>query len=184
MDGRNIWLQAGHAESAKLGRLLLNVDRLAGIVGKSRSSFYHQFGDTEEYKEALLEYALERTSEMSTKFDKVHEMIPDFVHLMLDHKDIVFFNKIIFLQRKTDPLFEEVTLKVSEYVDPKVQELWMKLLRLQDVKQDHLERLYDTIRTTGYIRLEYNNFTYDSICAVIQTISDSIEALKSTSRPG
>lgn len=182
MDGRDIWLKAGHAESAKLGKMLFNVDRLASIVGKSRSSFYHQFGDTEEYKEALLDYALRKTIKFSEKFDNVHKMIPDFVNLMLDHKDMVFFNKFIFLQRQSDRLYQETTLKISEYIDPKVQELWMELLNLQDVQPDHLTRLYDTIRTTGYMRLEYNNFSFDSITAVIKNISDTIAVLISKSR--
>ncbi|MEM7514864.1 MAG: TetR/AcrR family transcriptional regulator, partial [Bacteroidota bacterium] len=50
------WLKAGYDIFSQEGPGGLKVERLARIVGKSKSSFYHHFADLEIYTSFLLEY--------------------------------------------------------------------------------------------------------------------------------
>ncbi|MCP4122975.1 MAG: TetR/AcrR family transcriptional regulator, partial [Bacteroidetes bacterium] len=75
---RNIWIKAGYKEFARFGPDSLAVDRLAALVGKSRSSFYHLFGDRERYLEMLGDYHMAESRQVVMELDNATSFYPDF----------------------------------------------------------------------------------------------------------
>ena len=54
-----IWIQEGYFVFGRKGPNGINIELLAKKLKKSKSSFYHYFGDLETFQEALLDYHLE-----------------------------------------------------------------------------------------------------------------------------
>lgn len=54
------WIEKGYSEFAKEGPRGLVIGRLARLVGKNKSSFYHYFADVRSFQEDLLSFHLEQ----------------------------------------------------------------------------------------------------------------------------
>ena len=46
-DTQSLWIKTGYEAFAILGENALKIEQLARETGKSKSSFYHHFADTE-----------------------------------------------------------------------------------------------------------------------------------------
>lgn len=55
MSSRQQWLDAGLATLAAHGAPAVTIERLCGLLGLSKGSFYHHFGGMSAYRTALLE---------------------------------------------------------------------------------------------------------------------------------
>ena len=55
-DSKSVWLEEGSKVLATKGPGALSIDCLCLITGKTKGSFYHHFGNREQYVEALLNY--------------------------------------------------------------------------------------------------------------------------------
>jgi AcrR family transcriptional regulator len=176
-DGREIWLSTAHAQFARHGESTLKIDSLAQLVGKSRSSFYHLFGDMEEFFDALIVYDLQITKQFQKETKDLDAFFPDFANIMVKYKDMLFFNKQLFLGSKTNEKFNDAWEEVTKYTDNKTEELWMKLFNLQDLSPHEKEQFYLTIRTAAFIRLQYDSYTYDKIYEVVNDVNNSFKFL-------
>jgi AcrR family transcriptional regulator len=172
-NGKEIWLKAGHAGFTRFGHDAIKTDRLARDVGKSRSSFYHLFGDREDFWNDLVEYALGITRQFSEETKDMQNFFPEYAESCIKYKDMIFFNRYLFLHRETDALCRSAWKRISDFVDDKTEELWMKMIDLDDLPKPQRERFYETIRSAAYMRLEYDDFTYDRIYNNIMEVNRS-----------
>jgi len=161
VDGKYIWLKTAHTQFAKYGESALRVDALSKVVGKSRSSFYHLFGDMENFKEALYDYALEVTRSFVEESKDIDVYFPDYGEVVIKYKDMLFFNRHLFLGRTTNARYAQLWKIISEITDNKTEELWMKMIDLENLPPRQREKFYKTIRTAAFMRLEYDEYTYE-----------------------
>jgi len=175
-----IWIKAGHHEFAKNGPEAIKIDSLAKSVGKSRSSFYHCFGDLEEFEEALIEYQISLCQKLAEDQKDIEEFFPVYMELMTENKDLVFFNKQLFIRQQDNPHYASTLKKTLGVVEDKISELWLKMVDLDSLPPHKAEQFYLLIRSAALARLSYESFTYDHLYKLIHDINSSFGFLQST----
>lgn len=115
------WIQTGYFVFGRKGPNGINIEQLAQQIQKSKSSFYHYFGDLETFQEELLDYHLVRAGHIAARGKECKNMDPDVINLLVATKDDLLFNKQLRLNRQNSVLkkyfdlsFEKIT---SSYLD-------------------------------------------------------------------
>lgn len=171
------WIKAGHYEFARYGPEAIRIDRLSRAIDKSRSSFYHNFGDFEEFEEALFEYQIAECREFHRKQQQIEVFIPDFIELIVANKDITFFNKQLFIRQHEEEKYRETLKKSLGILEEKTAELWFRTLPMEGIPHARANRFYELIRAAGFARMDYDSFTYEHIVEIIQDINNSFRFL-------
>lgn len=177
IDPRDTWLKAGHYLFARYGPEALKIDRLARETGKSRSVFYHHFGDLTDYTDELFKYHINSARSMKKESDNIDQLIPDYIEWIVCHKDHMMFSKQLFIHRQENPQFEDVWKKVSEISEDKTAELWMKMLGLDNAPKYKTDEFYELIRSAAFSRLDYDNITYEFLLSNIEQVNRSFQFL-------
>jgi hypothetical protein len=64
---RDCWIEKGYKIFAYEGPMGLKIERLAKIVGKNKSCFYHLFADLQVFTSVLLDYHLQQAKIVALK---------------------------------------------------------------------------------------------------------------------
>ncbi|MCP4122971.1 MAG: TetR/AcrR family transcriptional regulator [Bacteroidetes bacterium] len=175
--GRDIWIQTGYTQFAIHGPESVNVEQLAGLVGKSRSSFYHNFGDAEGYEEALFEYHAGLTLKFAEAIEPIESMFPQYANIVEQFRDWVFFHRQVFLLRNNKKKYDDVFKATLAITSPKTSELWCKQARLCDVPTAKMQQFLYTVREAFLTRIEYTSFTAENFTKVIHELNDAFSFL-------
>lgn len=124
------WIETGYAFVAKNGFANLSVNFIAREVGKSKSSFYHYFGNLEQFITSLLEHHLYRTKLFTTELNKYENGSPEMIHAFLNYKVDTFFHKQIRINRD-QPLYKEYVEKAFELYETAIAEKWANHVGLE-----------------------------------------------------
>ena len=87
------WILAGYALFAAEGPKGLKIEVMAKMVNKSKSSFYHYFGELELFKDELMAYHLERAYDFANQIKSCNNIHPGLIEVMMDYKIDIFFYK-------------------------------------------------------------------------------------------
>lgn len=116
-----IWIKEGYFVFGRKGPNGLNVEELAQKIKKSKSSFYHYFGDLETFKGALLDYHLERANQIAIRGKECNNMDPDVINLMIATKNDLLFSKQLRLNSQNPEIkscFDQAFGKITNsYLD-------------------------------------------------------------------
>lgn len=125
------WIEIGYELFSKEGPKGLKVELLARKAGKSKSSFYHHFGDLELFTDSLLQYHLERSIVISKQAASCQNMVPDLLNLLLSVKSDILFDRQLRIHR--DVLeFKKCFEKASGQVEDAFLNIWSDSLGLGD----------------------------------------------------
>src|SRR4051812_27070836 len=153
------WLEAGYEIFSIGGPDALKVERIARIVGKSKSSFYHHFADLEIFQKKLLERHLKRMHVIAARGKLCKAFVPDYVHLMVEVKQDLLFNQQLRIHRQNLAFQLCFQHSVSIAEDGFIG-IWVEMLGLSDeptIAKNILEVATDLL----YHRMTNENFTYD-----------------------
>ena len=125
------WIDCGYHLVATQGFGTVNIESTARAMGKSKSSFYHYFGDWEGFEEFLLNHHITRAMAFAHEVTECKEIVPDLVHLLIDYKTDFFFHKQLRINRER-PDFKTCFEKVHELFEKAVIDQWVAFLSLQD----------------------------------------------------
>lgn len=174
---QELWLEAGYTEFAKYGLESMNVDRLAGLVGKSRSSFYHLFGNLQQFRSDLSEYHRSQTQKFMEAQALARSFYPDLCQVLVRYKDYTFFQVQLYLNRERCEecrmLYDELTPR-SEVITSK---LWAEMVGLDSVAREKSLALFRIIREAIFSRLKYDSFSEEYMLKAVKTYNDSIKFL-------
>lgn len=129
-DIRTAWIEAGYDRFAKAGPEGLKVERLAQIVGKSKSSFYHLFADLEIFSTFLLDYHRQQAGIMIGR-EAVCTRRDDFVQILTEHKTDLLFNRQLRIHREK-PLFLKCFEEINRTSVPAILPLWKQITGIHD----------------------------------------------------
>lgn len=153
------WIDAGYERFAKHGPDGLKIEVISRIVGKSKSSFYHHFADLEVFTAHLLRYHLERSAIIVEKENHCKNVIPELLHVLVDHKQDLLFNRQLRVHR-SNPEFEACFQKTSAEVGGAVLGIWAEALSLQDNSNLVLMILRLSIENF-YLQITEDTLTYE-----------------------
>jgi len=174
---KDIWLSTGYTQFAIYGPESVNVERLAVLVGKSRSSFYHNFGDAEGFEEALFEYHAGLTLKFSKAVEPIESMFPQYANIVEQFRDWVFFHRQMFLLRNKKKKYNNVFEATLAITSIKTSELWCKQAGLCDVPNANMQQFFYTVREVFLTRIEYTSFTAESFTKVIKELNEAFAFL-------
>jgi AcrR family transcriptional regulator len=124
------WIEIGYMVFANEGPIGIKVEQLARLVGKNKSSFYHHFADTTVFLEELLCYHLNQSQKISVLAEACQTLQPDFIHLLLQIKTDILFNRQLRVHRD-NPVFQKCFLAANIPVENAFLQIWTEAIGLQ-----------------------------------------------------
>lgn len=162
------WLELGYELFSEEGHEGLQVERLARILGKNKSSFYHFFGDKDTFLEKLMEMHLKLEEELIAKLLEVNGFNPGFLQLMIENKRVIMFQTHLVKNRGLK-LFQDTYTQVNQKVEEAVIPRWSHYI---GVSKELATKYWGVIRDSFYARVTSSSFT-------IEWLSEFAEEAKS-----
>lgn len=124
------WIEAGYDLFALKGPDGLKIETLARKVRISKSSFYHHFVDMEIFTKRLMEHHLICATKMAAKAKTCKAIIPDYVMVLVEFKNDLFFNRQLRIHRDNlafQLCYERaVSIVQAEYIG-----IWSEMLGME-----------------------------------------------------
>lgn len=140
------WIIAGYNLVSDAGFDALKVEHIAKEIGKNKSSFYHYFGDLENFELELVAYHFELSKAFSINVQACESIIPDLVHVLIEHKTDIFFHKQLRLKIETAD-FKKYQESVFKLFEQSMLENWQ-----------HFTQLDNAFLATKFLNLISENF--------------------------
>jgi AcrR family transcriptional regulator len=176
-ESYNRWIEIAYLLFAEEGPQNLSIKTLAKHCGLPRTNFYYYF----ENKEDLINKVIELHFKTTTEFfnleleNKLHSFMPDFYVIMYEFKLGVQFTKQLF-KNSEQPEFNEAykqTLALSsDLIVPKFM-VFSKI----DLPHESVKSLWYTLTDSWYSRVNFDNYSVDSLCELYYEIMDSVTPL-------
>jgi len=155
MKKQVLWLTTAYEICAVEGFDSLKIERLAKIVGISKSSFYHYFADLESFVYELLEYHYERCLILAKREKECSQIYPQLIDLLVDHKTDLLFHRQLRINREK-PRFGKAVETSSEILGNYAVMLWTKDIN-QKLSQTQLGGLFKIATDNFYMRINEHN---------------------------
>lgn len=124
------WIEIGYRSFAQAGPGGLKIERLSKAVHKNKSSFYHLFGDLENFTNVLLTFHLEQAKIIAEKESKCLTL-EDLIAVLIEHKTDLLFSRQLRIYRE-NKAFEKCFQKSNELTLPAVVPIWSAIIGLND----------------------------------------------------
>ncbi|MEQ8238154.1 MAG: TetR/AcrR family transcriptional regulator [Cyclobacteriaceae bacterium] len=130
IENQLTWIEQGYSIFASEGPFGLKVERIAKLVGKNKSSFYHYFADMEIFTSRLLKLHINQAKIIAEKESKTQSQ-EELIEILVTHKIDLLFNRQLRIHRE-NPSFETCFCQVNEITIPAIMGVWAELIGLQE----------------------------------------------------
>ena len=158
MKGKNKqeWIEHGYQMVSEKSFTNVNVESLARVIKKNKSSFYYYFGDWSGFENALLEHHLKLAKQFAIDTDECQSIIPDLVDLFVKYRTDIFFHKQLRINR-TNPHFKKCFESVYKLFENAVLDKWNAFLGMEN--HSMLAEKFLTILSENFLlRITHENF--------------------------
>ncbi|MEM9822482.1 MAG: TetR/AcrR family transcriptional regulator [Bacteroidota bacterium] len=170
------WIEKGYELVAKDGFNCLGVELMAKVVNKSKSSFYHYFGDLDGFKEELLKHHLTSSHYFAQRVAQCKNIHPETLEVLLEHQTDVFFHKQLRINRG-DLGFEQYIEKVFEIYEMAIVDKWIAYFDLQ--KKTLFVRTFNRFITEHFcLLITQESYTYDWLANYVQQLAEMLQQMK------
>lgn len=162
MGNSQLWLRVGYELFAEEGHEGLQVERLARMLGRNKSGFYHYFNDRDVYFEYLVQHHQERVDQIIKDIHDIHSFDPELLNVMIRHRVTIIANMQL-LRNRHIRLFEKAFKDTNDKLDHLLLPLWARHMG-QAGLPDHAGRLFqyfDLIRDAFYARVTFDTMNYE-----------------------
>ncbi len=170
------WVEVGYEIFASEGPNGLKVERLARLVHKNKSSFYHHFADLEVFTEHLLAYHLERSRIIAVRESQCKNVVPELLEVILEFKQDLFFNRQLRIHRNIESFricFEKSSAEVGEAI----LDVWAETLGIGG--NSHLAQMVLNLSLENfYLQITPATLNYDWLVAYIENLKAMIRAFE------
>lgn len=175
-DNKLPWILVGYDIFAKEGSRGLKVEVIARKVGKSKSSFYHHFADTEIFTEALLNYHLERAIVIADMEKCCSNVVPDLLNVLIEVKEDLLFNRQLRINRQI-PAFKNCFEKSSKAVGEAILGIWSEMLGLGD--NSHLAQMVLNLSLENfYLQITEDTLTYEWLLNYVRDLKTMVHGFQ------
>jgi AcrR family transcriptional regulator len=180
MKKRLKWIITGYEIVSEKGFKGLNVELLANRMSSSKSSFYHYFGNIEEFKTELFNHHQQKVEELSQKIKESKSLIPDLVNIFIHDRVDILFHKQIRIYRE-DKVFRECFEKAYEIIEHSILEKWINHLKLQN-RPLFAKSLLSLVSDNFLLRITNQNFIHSWLEDYIKELSYLVNQMKSSDK--
>lgn len=172
------WLEAGYQLFALQGPGALQVEPLARRLNRSKSSFYHHFGDLAVFQDALLEMHLTQSRLLARRESECANLDPDLIRLLLEFRTDLLFSRQLRIHQR-EPAFARCLQAASEAIGPEFWALWAREMDLA-TRPDVSRALYDQLQDTFFLHLTPETLTEEALRGFFQQVRQLVNSLKTT----
>jgi AcrR family transcriptional regulator len=176
-EKRKIWIEAGFHQFARFGPEGLKIDRLAAAVNKSRSSFYHLFGDMEGFLYALFDHYWNHTRYIAEQLESAEYFYPDFAQLLEQNKDWAFTHIQLYHHRERSEEYLYNFNRGTELIEKKIGKLWAKMAGLDQLPIEQTLYPFRVLREAMFSKLHYDTFSPELLHREMREFTSSLEFL-------
>lgn len=124
------WIEKGYKIFAYEGPIGLKIERLAKIVGKNKSSFYHLFADMEVFTSILIDYHLQQAKIVASK-ESACTREEELICVLTEHKLDLLFNRQLRIHRENIE-FATCFTETTKILIPAILPFWKQIIGLHD----------------------------------------------------
>ncbi|NRB46629.1 MAG: TetR/AcrR family transcriptional regulator [Saprospiraceae bacterium] len=170
------WILVGYRLFAREGPSGVKVQVMAREVEKSKSSFYHLFADLDVFTEVLLEYHLERSKVIAQKETFCQNLVPDLVHLLLEVKEDLLFNRQLRIHRDKKN-FAHFLEQSDAVVQDSFYKVWARDIGLEE--KPHLAKdVFALALENFYLQLTDQRLHYEWLAQYFQELRLMVKQFK------
>lgn len=171
---KSIWIELGYKLFSEMGKECLNVEFLSREIGKSKSSFYHYFGDLEIYIDELLEYHLQKVKANAEEIKNSKTLYPGVYNIYLEKKVDTFFHKNLRVHRDEEK-FQPYIKQAADITENAMLDAWQTALNL-DERPLFAKSYLNLISDNFFLRITPSTFNgkwlYDYMKEVFDLLSN------------
>lgn len=167
-DKKTIWITVGYEIFALNGLSGLQIEPIAKLVGKNKSSFYHHFANIEIFVEELLQYHISQVKLMCEKEKKAHRFNPDIIHIFVDHKIDILFSKQLRLDNQNAEF-----QKVLKITDEGLADVYTFLLKTDlelNLKQKGIDSFFQLALHNFFLQINADNIHFEWLATYFEEI--------------
>jgi AcrR family transcriptional regulator len=173
-DSKHIWIETGYEIFATRGQSEIKIERLAKIVGKSKSSFYHHFADLDLFIGLLLDYHIEKSYLIAQKERDAKNIDPELITIMLEHRVDLLFSRQLQINQN-NPIFYETLCKSSAIIGDAFKVVWVKSLNIK-LTDKQVDGILSLALQNFYLQINIETLNYNWLSEYflnLKKISDS-----------
>ncbi len=158
MDNKETWIKAGYIVFASKGQNEIKIERLAKIVGISKSSFYHHFADIELFIEILLKHHIEQSYIIAKKEQNAKNIDPELITILLEHQTDLLFNRQLRINQNVES-FSKTLCTSNKIIGDAFKKAWVKDLNL-NLNERQIEGIFTLALQNFYLEINIDNLNY------------------------
>lgn len=158
----------GHMLFARQGPTGLKIEVLAKQVGKSKSSFYHHFADTEVFTEQLLSYHMERVQRIADLERQCLRVVPDLLRLLVTVEEDLLFNRQLRSHR-TVLAFRKCIEITDREIAKAILPTWAEAFGLAD-RPEVARLMLNLVIDNFYLQLTNQTLTYEWLLTYVREL--------------
>mgnify|MGYP001796156014 CR=1 FL=1 len=180
-DKAKDWIVKSYYLVAEQGVDSLSVNLIARTVGKSKSSFYHYFGDLEMFKVALLDHHLRQSENFAAEINNCEHVFPDIINTFISRKIDLLFHKQMRVKRK-DPIYKPYIEKTYKLVENAAMDLWTAHFGLDNQKL-FSRKLFEFVSEHFLFSMTIDNFDAEWLTEYLQKIGELLYDMRVVKSP-
>jgi hypothetical protein len=177
LDTSQKWIGAGYELFARYGSEGMQTEKLARILKRNKSGFYHYFGEHHIFISRLIEHHFVVNKLYNDEMALLNDFDPGYLKLAVKYKNAVLFQKHL-RQEINNPVFQEsfnaIKKKNEKYIIP----LWASYLKISG-NQDLATELFNIFRDIFFFRITFDNLDYNHIKVMAESFSRIVNVLVS-----
>jgi AcrR family transcriptional regulator len=167
-DNKEIWIKKGYEIFAVSGHGGLKIEPLAKTVGKSKSSFYHHFGDIELFVDVLLNHHIKESCVIATKEREAKIIDPELINVLIEHKVDLLFNRQLRINQNIKS-FSSTLAQSNKIVGEAFVNVWVKDLGLQ-LSQKQIESIFSLALENFFLQINADTLNYEWLSAYFKKL--------------
>ena len=172
-NNENKWLKGAYSHFADVGPEQLNIKRIAELTGLPRTNFYYHFPDTDILVAQLLNVHVDLSEKYERELrQKLKVFIPDLHRILYSFKTGVKFHWQLFKHRSVvrfGYIYNSLNNSSADIILPVFRDYY-KLT----VSDPALKALWKTLTDSWYSRLNFEDFSPESLAELSDSIMQSI----------
>ena len=173
-----VWVNAGYEMFARDGPDGVQIERLARIVDRNKSGFYHHFGDRDLFFLDLIRHHHQIIDRFCSEISLLKRFNPDYLELLVKYKTATLI-QMQLRRHMSNPVFGETFTKVRKKTEKELLPLLSSYLKIYNNNELVLE-LWHNLRDLFFMRVTWNTMTLDFLCKLVDDYSQVIEKVKRT----
>jgi AcrR family transcriptional regulator len=172
-NNKKKWIEGAYSHFANVGPEQLNIKRIAEITGLPRTNFYYHFPDTDILVTQLLNFHEDVSKEYEKELQrKLKVFIPDLHRVLHSFETGVKFHWQLFKHR-SDVRFGYIYNCVNSSSADIILPVFRDYYKLT-VSDPALKALWKTLTDSWYSRLDFEDFSPESLAELSESIMQSI----------